>query len=416
MPVLYITPELTRLNFRVFTGSPSIHTIRWNGQSITTKRTSYGSLVGTIPGTENTAISLPDLSSNIWTSQDTIPEIDPEYDDSHWTVCNKTVSTNPVKPLSLPVLYPNDYGYAVGVKVYRGRFDNENSSITGANITVQNGVAAGWSAWLNGDYVGGSPGNTSLEATNAILAFNSTSLKATNNVLTIVTDYTGHDEDNVKPAGTQNPRGILGAVLLTSSSSGTATANFTSWRLRGNAGGFTQNVDPVRGPLNEGGLYAERLGWHLPGYTPPRNSKSVTHNTSPLQGLAKAGANFYITTFDLDLPSNLDVPLGIEFTASSENPAVVFVYINGYQYGHYLPHIGPQNKFPVQPGVINNKGQNTVAIALWALTDQGAKLDDVQLFAYGKYLTGFSTSHGEGWFTQDLTYLQPRWKDRSEYA
>ncbi len=24
--------------------------------------------------------------------------------------------------------------------------------------------------------------------------------------------------------------------------------------------------DPVRGPLNHGGLFGERHGWHLPGY------------------------------------------------------------------------------------------------------------------------------------------------------
>lgn len=33
------------------------------------------------------------------------------------------------------------------------------------------------------------------------------------------------------------------------------------WRIQGEAA-----PDPVRGPLNNGGLYGEREGWHLPGF------------------------------------------------------------------------------------------------------------------------------------------------------
>ena len=84
--------------------------------------------------------------------------------------------------------------------------------------------------------------------------------------------------------------------------------------------------------------------------------------------------------------------------------------MNGYQFGHYLPHIGPQTLFPFPPGVINNQGENALALSMWALTDQGARLDQVQLTAYGVYRTGFD-------FDRDWSYLQPRWKDnRSQYA
>jgi beta-galactosidase len=375
----------------VYTGNSKVTKIKWNGKAISTKKTKYGSLIGSAPGAENAKISLPTLNS--WKAQDTLPEIKADYDDSRWTVCNKTSSVNSVAPLTLPVLYSGDYGYHTGTKIYRGRFDG--TTATGANITVQNGVAAGWAAWLNGAYVGGAVGDPALAATSDELDFSKSTLRETDNVLTVITDYTGHDEANVKPNGAQNPRGILGATL--------AGSNFTSWRIQGNAGGEA-NIDPVRGPMNEGGLYGERMGWHLPGYKAPKAATS----SSPLDGVSGAEGQFYTTTFKLNLDSDLDVPIGLQLGAS-DTPAVVQIFMNGYQFGHYMPHIGPQTRFPFPPGVINNRGENTLAISLWALTDQGAKLSQVELVAYGAYQTGFNFNH-------DWSYLQPQWKSRAAYV
>lgn len=61
-------------------------------------------------------------------------------------------------------------------------------------------------------------------------------------------------------------------------------------------GGAENTPDTFRGYLNEGGLYAERVGAHLPGF-PDTTWPSGT----PLSGggVAGAGINFYRTTFDL---------------------------------------------------------------------------------------------------------------------
>ncbi|KAJ6082242.1 hypothetical protein N7499_007116 [Penicillium canescens] len=389
--VSLVGDNANKTSIEVYTGDSKVTKIKWNGKAISTKKTKYGSLIGSASGAENAKISLPTLKS--WKAQDTLPEIKADYDDSRWTVCNKTSSVNSVAPLTLPVLYSGDYGYHAGTKIYRGRFDG--TTATGANITVQNGVAAGWAAWLNGAYVGGAVGDPALATTSDELDFSKSTLRETDNVLTIVTDYTGHDEANVKPNGAQNPRGILGATLTGS--------NFTSWRIQGNAGGEA-NIDPVRGPMNEGGLYGERMGWHLPGY---KASKAAT-SSSPLDGVSGAEGRFYTTTFKLNLDSDLDVPIGLQLGAS-DTPAVVQIFMNGYQFGHYMPHIGPQTRFPFPPGVINNRGENTLAISLWALTDQGARLSQVELVAYGAYQTGFNFNH-------DWSYLQPQWKSRAAYV
>ncbi|KAJ5085667.1 hypothetical protein N7532_010438 [Penicillium argentinense] len=391
--VSLVGDNANKASIEVYAGNSKVKKIKWNGKSISTKKTAYGSLIGSVPGAEDAKISLPTLRS--WKSQDTLPEIKPDYDDSRWTICNKSTTVNSVAPLTLPVLYSGDYGYHAGTKVYRGRFDGKNA--TGANVTVQNGVAAGWAAWLNGVYVGGALGHPDLASTSADLQFNSSSLREKDNVLTVVMDYTGHDEANVKPAGAQNPRGILGAHL--------EGGSFTSWRIQGNAGGEA-NIDPVRGPMNEGGLYGERLGWHLPGYKAPNSAGSE----SPLDGFSGAKGRFYMTTFKLDLDKDLDVPIGLQLSAPTNTSASVQIFMNGYQFGHYLPHIGPQTLFPFPPGIINNRGQNKLAISMWALTDEGAQLSRVELKAYGAYRTGFD-------FNQDWSYLQPQWKDnRREYV
>ena len=50
----------------------------------------------------------------------------------------------------------------------------------------------------------------------------------------------------------------------------------------------------MRGYLNEGGLYAERIGAHLPGFD---DSKWASGTPLSGGGVRGAGVNFYRTTF-----------------------------------------------------------------------------------------------------------------------
>ena len=397
--VVYVSGDSDNATtIEIYTGNSAIKTINWNGLSLTAVKTSYGSVTASISGTESRTISLPSLSS--WRSADSLPEKKSTYDDSKWTTCNKTTTLSPVAPINKPVLFSSDYGYYTGAKVYRGYFNG--TTYKQVNITCSGGLAFGWSAWLNGVLIGGNTGNTSLPTTEAVLSLPSASLIAKNNLLTVVVDYHGHDETSTAK-GVENPRGILGAALLPAPSSGTG---FGLWKIQGNAGG-SANIDAVRGPMNEGGLYGERVGWHLPSFTP---SDSVFDHSTPLTGISTAGIQFYVTNFTLNIDSDLDVPLGIELAAPAGTVARVMIFVNGYQYGKFVPHIGPQTKFPIPPGVINNRGSNTVALSLWAMTSAGAKLSTVQLIKYGAYQTNFT-------FSQDWSYLQPAWdSSRSKYA
>jgi len=143
----------------------------------------------------------------------------------------------------------------------------------------------------------------------------------------------GHDETS----GATNPRGIYNATLV--GPSGTKLT-FDSWKVAGTAGGES-NIDPVRGPYNEGGLHAERLGWHLPGF--PDSSWS---SSTPETGLSEAGAKFYRTVVQLDLPRDVDISLGFVLGSPAGAKVRAQLYVNGYMFGKFVPHIGNQVVFP----------------------------------------------------------------------
>lgn len=303
-------------NIEVYAGH-NVDKISWNGQILATSKTPYGSLTADITGSQDRKIELPDLRD--FKGSNSAPEILPSFDDGNWIVANKNTTLNKVKPLTLPVLYSSDYKFYTGAKIYRGYFSG--TSATSLNITVQGGAAAGWNAWLNGQLIGYSPGNGTLWVTNAVVPFGNVTLKDKGNVLTVITDYTGHDQTSYGPSGAQNPRGIMGAQLLGAQNN---KLSFDTWKIQGNAGG-EKNIDPVRGPMNEGGLYGERLGWHLPGF----DTGSWEESSPTEDGIQESGIKWFTTTFELNIDKDLDVPIGVEFAAAAGTVARVQLYVNG---------------------------------------------------------------------------------------
>lgn len=95
--------------------------------------------------------------------------------------------------------------------------------------------------------------------------------------------------------------------------------------------------DNVRGITNEGGLYGERLGWHLPNF--PSSSWA---SGSPLIGNTGAGVRFYRTTFNLNFPVGYDVVMGIELgNLNFSNYGVrVELFVNGWQFGKFVSNLG----------------------------------------------------------------------------
>jgi beta-galactosidase len=89
-------------------------------------------------------------------------------------------------------------------------------------------------------------------------------------------------------------------------------------------------VDKVRGPYNEGGLYGERMGWHLPGY-PDSQWKDVSVPDDRNQ----TGLSWYRTTFSLDIPEKYDVPIGVRFDDNFSKQYRAVLFVNGWKLGKY---------------------------------------------------------------------------------
>jgi hypothetical protein len=367
----------------------SAHTLSWNGKELATSRTAYGSLKAHVAAFNGT-IKLPSLDN--WKMNEGLPEKTPGYDDSGaaWVLADHLTTPNPTKPETLPVLYVDEYGFHNSFHLFRGYFDG---AATGVQLSVQGGLAFGWSAWLNGELVGSWLGNTTLGIGNMTLSFaNATLHENGTNVLLVAQDNTGHD----LRGGATDPRGILGATL--------EGANFTSWKIAGEAGGETELLDPVRGPLAEGGLTAERLGWHLPGF-----DDSDWESGSPSAGFEGADIKFYRTTIALDVPAEIDASFAFVLNAVGSKTIRAQLFVNGYQYARFNPYVGNEIKFPVPPGILNYSGDNVIGLSVWAQSEEGAQVD-VQLVQEYAIESSWSSSF-------DSEYLRPGWtEERLAYA
>ncbi len=352
----------------------SVTRVTWDGRPATATPRADGSLAFAVGGPPS--VQLPAL--NNWKFAFESPERLPSFDDSSWVRADHTTTNNPNPPGSLPVLYEDDYGFHHGDVWYRGHFTATGNE-TGITIDGEGGSPAGmWSAWLNGALLG-----TEASGTHTFTFAPGTLPKGSHNVIAVLVYDSGHNECGAPCTSFQDPRGIRTAVL-------TGSSPPIKWRIQGNLGG-EHPVDPVRGPLNVGGLYGERHGWFLPGY-PDGSWQSVSLPDRWSSMGLPPGIGWYRTTFSLHLPKHTDVPLGLKI---SDNPSRRYraeIFLNGWLLGLYANDLGPQHVFSLPTGILNPNGQNTVAIAVWGEDQRGGGLGNVNLVRYGTYAGGVPVS------------------------
>ncbi|KIW34995.1 uncharacterized protein PV07_01722 [Cladophialophora immunda] len=366
---LHLTGDInSTTTFEVISAPSEISAATLNGQIISTSVDSQGKLSGTVVFVPPT-LSLPNLSGQRWYSLNSLPEIGGAYSDDAWIICTNPSTTNPQLNLSTPTsLYASDYGFHTSSLLYRGHFSATGSE-TSVFLNVSGGWAFGHSVWLNSTYLGswvGSPSNKTYAETftlpDALVA-------GDHYVLTVLIDHMGQDEESPGTDAIKFPVGILDYSL-----SNRSKADVT-WKIQGNLGG-EQYMDKSRGPRNEGALFAERMGYHLPFPPVDDNSIGWSDKSPILDGTSQPGAELFTTNFTLDVPQGYDVPLSFVFGNHSalEGPHYrAQLWVNGWQFGKYISHLGPQTAYPVPEGILTYDGTpNWVGVSIWSLDGDGS--------------------------------------------
>jgi beta-galactosidase GanA len=358
----------------------SLSKVTWNGRPIATSSNSNGSRSGSLTGPAPAKV--PTLTG--WRFSFETPEAQPAYNDSSWTLADHQTTTNPTKPVTLPVLFADDYGFHYGFIWYRGHFTATGNE-TGITLTAGEGSHGAFSVWLNGAFLGSD--SSGAEQAQKTFTFPSGLLKVgAGNVIAVLVQSSGHDEDGVYSGapgdGQKAPRGLLGAALQ-----GASTP--VSWRLDG----ADDSSDAVRGPYNPTGLYGTDHGWDLAGY-PDTGWQPVSLPDSWSQRSLPAGIGWYRTQFRLAEPTGSYVPIAVQIDGNTVGAGSdgrdyrAYIYVNGWLIGQYDNTLGPQHQFYVPAGVLREDGENTIAVADWSLDGVAGGLGAVQLVALGDQAGG----------------------------
>jgi hypothetical protein len=379
--VLSISADFNRSTVIEIIGAPLETTKVVVNNDDTRFRIENGSILLTVTY-ETPRIEIPDLRKLNWAGLDSLPEIGQSYDDSAWTLADQPTSNNSYQRQQTPTsLFASDYGYHAGVLLYRGCFVAKGTEKS-LRIKTQGGSAYGHSTWLNGTFLGswtGNPGSASATNSYGVPGL----IEGSTYVFTVVIDHMGLDESFLvgRDFG-KAPRGILEYSL----NSPWFRTTPIDWKLTGNVGG-ERYVDRARGPLNEGGLFAERQGYHLP--KPPADG---FESLSPFTAISKPGIWFFGAPVALDLPSDrYDIPLSFVIGGVAGGATRIQLYVNGWQFGKYVSNVGPQVSFPVPEGILNYRGENRISLMIRSLEDEITQLTEFRLEAGVPVLTGRSS-------------------------
>ncbi|WP_370663449.1 beta-galactosidase [Massilia rhizosphaerae] len=375
---------------------PAIDAASFNGADLTLTRQPDGSLrAGTLAGPAR--VTVPDLGKLTWVRRMDSPEAQPGFDDAAWQRVDNHPSaaqtwTQPER--GQPTLAMSDYGFHHGDVWYRGRFDAADPAANRLDLFYGGGGAGMLQAWVDGRFLGQHELDTgrSFPETTDSVRFDLGRLAPGPHVVAVMVRNDSHNWDLMADDAHREARGLIAASLT--SPGGARFAVPIRWRIQGNPGG-EDSVDRMRGPLNDGGLYGERAGWHLPGAREDGWMRTRVGAAPP-----GPGTYWLRTHVKLDLPRGHDVQLGLAFgdtrrpRSGRENRALIFV--NGWNMGQFIAHVGPQRVFVIPPGILHPDGDNTIALAVTTDGKPANALEPVRLVVLRAVRGGVAADAGSG--------------------
>ena len=392
-PVAALNGDTTAASDLEVWAPTGIRRLLWNGSAIPTGHTVSGSLSASIQLPAPAQVTLPALTN--WRYAPENPESAPGFDDSAWALANKTTSfsTTPV-PAGQPVLFADDYGFHYGDVWYRGSY-NAQAGAQSVSLSYSSGTQGMLMAWLDGVPLGMHRQPVPTKAQDSQSTWTATATFAVPaalsgsgpHVLAVLVRPMAHSEDGGSNDAHKAARGLT-AVTFT----GETPAPSVTWRIQG---ADTAASDPLRGPLNNGGLYGERSGWHLPTFGDGAWQRMSLPSADTSQGVG-----WLRTTFNLAIPRGADASIGLTLTDDPARAYRVQIFLNGWNLGQYINDVGPQHTFVLPNGILRSRGRNTLALAvlrdgttpagpssvsltLLGLTAGGVPVEDLPLTATG---------------------------------
>lgn len=351
--------------------------ITWNGETVAMTEAPGGARAASRPLAGPAEVALPDLTAATWRFRAGSPEARPDFDDSGWRVADSRRTASPTRPpAGQPILTMDDYGFHHGDVWYRGRYE-AGESADRVTLHYGGGGAGMIQVWLDGRFLGQHelPTNLTFPVTTgtAEFAIPADLRGGGEHVLAVMVRNNGNNWDLNADDAHKEGRGLVYASL-TSATSDTFAVPIT-WKIQGVRGGQDLQ-DPLRGPMNNGGLFGEREGWHLPDFNDADWAANAPADVEP-------GEYWLRTEIDLDLPRGHDHSLALTIgdpdTPRSPGAYRVLVFVNGWQMGQFVSNIGPQRTFVLPTGVLNPNGRNTIALAVTSDGDPANAIEAVRL-------------------------------------
>ncbi|MBX7551477.1 beta-galactosidase [Streptomyces sp. tea 10] len=352
---VHLTGDITETTAMEVWAPRGVDTVVWNGRTLPTRVTLSGSLMTSAMLPAVPEVRLPELGG--WRMRRENPEAGPGFDDSGWQRADRTTSfsTTPV-PDGGPVLFADDYGFHYGDVWYRGTF-TDSSGLEELSLAYSSGTQGLLMAWLDGEPLGTHrmpvpDKNTtarkgSWEAT-AVFPVREALRSPGRHVLSVLVRRMQHDMDGGARDTHKAARGLTAAAFK-------GAAPQVSWRIQGEAA-----PDPVRGPMNNGGLYGERGGWHLPDFREDHDWEPVTFP----RDARYQGVTWYRTDFRLSVPADVDASVGLTLQDDPYRAYRAQIFLNGWNLGQYINNVGPQHTFVLPNGILRTRGANTLALAV----------------------------------------------------
>lgn len=353
----------------------AISRVSWNGKPVPMRTGSAGSRLATSTLQGPAELELPTLTN--WRRMKGSPETAPKYDDSKWQKAEgQRYSSITARPDSQPNLLMDPYGFHDGDVWYRGRFAGGDAA---ERIRIYYGAGGSGmvQVFLDGKFVGQHelPGGLPRPVTTGVaeMELPAEARAPGEHVLAILLRNNGHNWDLEADDFHKEARGLVSVSL--EKQAGGSFAIPIEWRIKGRGEDLP---DPVRGVANNGGLSGEFAGWHLPAL-----DDSAWQSVALPDAQVEPGVTWYRTHFTLDVPRDQDATIGVAIGDTTKPRSPVnyraTIFVNGWNMGQFIAHVGPQRIFPVPPGILNHNGRNTVSIAVISDGAPGHALEQVGL-------------------------------------